>query len=978
MEKNVAGQIWIVFAFDRTDNTPLTGDAAQITGNLRIDGGAANAIDDTNPTELEDGYYAFELTQAETDGDLILIAPVSSTSDIQVIGVPGTYQTVAPNSNALGIESDGDITQVNTSVDVTNQVSADVTAISGDTTAADNLESQYDETGLAGDTFPSTQAQILNIANVGSAVSTPADSYSLTTGNQTANAYTDTKALDGVRHTHTDAGGALVLDYGFNIGSGTPSSIKITGALTSGNDDLEVLAYDFVAAAYVQIGILEGKVSSANEVQSYDLYTTMVGTGANLGDIDIRLQDGAYTLSSATLYIDQIYASFSGASSGYELGSIWVNDSVTNTSTVPNVDGVATNPVSTWSAALTLSALTNIDKFQIANGTGITLSANSDNFSLNGFGWTLALGGQSIEGSYFEGAIVTGIATATVTPPKFKECRFGAVTLPPCGAQTCGFGVAAGQFTAGSAGQYAVIDGFSLVPGAGSPALVFSGLGATTGVNVRRWAGGATYTLDSDCTLSHEVVAGGGTTITTGGGDVEIRGITRSVTITASGAETVQFVGTTGPIILNGTTTATFNLYGVSASVTDNTSAGTVNDETVSQETIPDVVWDESLTAATHNVATSAGRRLRDIASNIVLTGTSPDTAGTANTNIRIELDGDGSSTDGAYDPAIVVITGGTGVGQSRQIFEYDGTNKYAYVNRAWKVIPDDTSVYTIVGDAGDTHVNEGLATGGGNNTITINALASAVDDTYIGQIVFLSAGTGEDQSRMITDYDGTSKVVTVERNWETNPASGDTIYAIIPTADLTETISQLNDMSGATFNTSTDSLEAIRDRGDAAWTTGAGGSSPTVEEIRTEMDDNSTQLAAIVLDTGTTLPAEHGLLATEAKQDIIDTNVDAVLVDTNDLQTNQGNWATATGFLTDKAGFSLSTAGIDAILDEQIGDGTITMRESLRGMIAILIGESSGGGTATLTFRNNADTQNVQVATVNVNGDRTATTFTP
>jgi len=36
MQKNVTGQKWIVFAFDTTDNTPKTGDAAQITANLRI------------------------------------------------------------------------------------------------------------------------------------------------------------------------------------------------------------------------------------------------------------------------------------------------------------------------------------------------------------------------------------------------------------------------------------------------------------------------------------------------------------------------------------------------------------------------------------------------------------------------------------------------------------------------------------------------------------------------------------------------------------------------------------------------------------------------------------------------------------------------------------------------------------------------------------------------------------------------------
>lgn len=112
MQKNVTGQKWIVFAFDRTDNTPKTGDAANITGNLRIDGGAANAIDDTNPAELEDGYYIFDITQAESNGDMILITPESSTGDIQVIGTPAALYTTAANFNALGIESDGDLTKV--------------------------------------------------------------------------------------------------------------------------------------------------------------------------------------------------------------------------------------------------------------------------------------------------------------------------------------------------------------------------------------------------------------------------------------------------------------------------------------------------------------------------------------------------------------------------------------------------------------------------------------------------------------------------------------------------------------------------------------------------------------------------------------------------------------------------------------------------------------------------------------------------
>jgi hypothetical protein len=93
MIKNTAGQKWVVFAFDTTTGLPKTGDALNITANLRLDGGAANPVDDTNPTELEGGYYAFDLTDAETNGNMIVICPSSVTANIAVIGVPGALYT---------------------------------------------------------------------------------------------------------------------------------------------------------------------------------------------------------------------------------------------------------------------------------------------------------------------------------------------------------------------------------------------------------------------------------------------------------------------------------------------------------------------------------------------------------------------------------------------------------------------------------------------------------------------------------------------------------------------------------------------------------------------------------------------------------------------------------------------------------------------------------------------------------------------
>ena len=88
-QKNVTGQKWMAFAFNRTDSTSKTGDAANITAKIRKDYGTATATNDVNPTEIEDGYYEFDLTQAETNADVLDLLPESSTADVQVIGVAG-------------------------------------------------------------------------------------------------------------------------------------------------------------------------------------------------------------------------------------------------------------------------------------------------------------------------------------------------------------------------------------------------------------------------------------------------------------------------------------------------------------------------------------------------------------------------------------------------------------------------------------------------------------------------------------------------------------------------------------------------------------------------------------------------------------------------------------------------------------------------------------------------------------------------
>lgn len=109
--KNTASQKVFVFAFDTTNNTAKTGDAANITAYISKDYGAITALTDTSATELDStnakGYYSFDISQTETNADEILVTAKSSTANIAVIGAPAILFTRAPNSGALSIDSNG-------------------------------------------------------------------------------------------------------------------------------------------------------------------------------------------------------------------------------------------------------------------------------------------------------------------------------------------------------------------------------------------------------------------------------------------------------------------------------------------------------------------------------------------------------------------------------------------------------------------------------------------------------------------------------------------------------------------------------------------------------------------------------------------------------------------------------------------------------------------------------------------------------
>lgn len=154
MFKNTASQKLTVFAYDSTTNAPKTGDAAQITAYRDLDDGGVTVLGDTSATEKDStnakGYYIFDLTQGETNGDKILFSAKSSTANIVVLAVPPVVYTVPPNFSALLIASgivSADVVKLNavaTSAALLERLAAGM--LTGSVTGAATANSLIDST----------------------------------------------------------------------------------------------------------------------------------------------------------------------------------------------------------------------------------------------------------------------------------------------------------------------------------------------------------------------------------------------------------------------------------------------------------------------------------------------------------------------------------------------------------------------------------------------------------------------------------------------------------------------------------------------------------------------------------------------------------------------------------------------------------------------------------------------------------------
>ncbi len=252
---------------------------------------------------------------------------------------------------------------------------------------------------------------------------------------------------------------------------------------------------------------------------------------------------------------------------------------------------------------------------------------------------------------------------------------------------------------------------------------------------------------------------------------------------------------------------------------------------------------------------------------------------------------------------------------------------------------------------------NSGTAQAGAAGTITLAAGASATDNLYNGQLVYITGGTGAGQSITITSYVGSTKVATVGGTWVVTPDNTST-YDVYPADVDVITVPSVIEIADAVWDEPTTSHDTLGTFGERvsvdvpAILVDTSNIQPKLGsfdvDLATDLGVVDTNVDAILVDTGTTIPAT--LSTIDGKVDTVDSNVDAVLVDTGtslpadiagvSAQVSGLNDVTAADFLTTQLTESYAADGVaptveqallaiqQRMIDADVSGTTLTVRQ--------------------------------------------------
>lgn len=506
---------------------------------------------------------------------------------------------------------------------------------------------------------------------------------------------------------------------------------------------------------------------------------------------------------------------------------------------------------------------------------------------------------------------------------------------------------------------------------------------------------------------------------------------------------------------------------------------------------VADAVWDEA--TAGHTTSGTFGEQLKTdvdaiLADTDELQTNQITVAGIAD-GVWEEAIADHSGTSGstaealaaagsAGDPWSTSLPGAYSAGTAGYII---GTNLDATVSSRSSHSATDvwaagtrtlTSAANITSTGGTITVSTGAVTVGTNNDKTGYSLTNLT----VASSVTLAAGTHNPQSgdayARIGANGASLSAIPWNASWDAEVQSevADALAVYDPPTNAemeARTIvaasyaleATLTAMKGGTFDTATDSLEAIRNRGDSAWTTATGFSTHSAADVWSVATRVLTAGTNIVLAKGTGVTGFNDLSAAQVNAEVDTaladydgpTNAEMVAAfteikgatwattDTLEAIRDRGDaaWVTATGFSTHSASdvwavgtrtitggtittytgntpqtgdaYAIVNSGthgnaalktiVDSILADTGTDGVVlatatqqsiatalldlangvetsyTLRQALRLILSSAAAKLSGAATTSVVIRDIGDTKDRITATVDADGNRTAVT---
>ena len=286
----------------------------------------------------------------------------------------------------------------------------------------------------------------------------------------------------------------------------------------------------------------------------------------------------------------------------------------------------------------------------------------------------------------------------------------------------------------------------------------------------------------------------------------------------------------------------------------------------------------------------------------------------------KVEIDlGDVTSVNGAsvrFEES-AIINGETYVNRWAT-FVRDESTGYTPTQIAAQVWNSLTASFNVGGSFGkairqmkegliveESSVNDASAT----TSAFITNLISSVDDFYSDDTLVFISGSLTGQSRIISDYNGTTKAVTFDETWTSAPADSDE-FILLAGHNLT-----LTQIQNQIWNAATSDHQTAGTTGKALTDAGGGSSSVVVYPIQsvTPQRTNETTLKAYLNET-----VSFTVLPVDADGDPVDTTGMTLAVVVEDRQTTDVETITDASITKTATSYTFSTSTSNTTLGQK------------------------------------------------------------